>query len=229
MGLNIVAKNRCIDIVFCMDGTGSMCYCIDNVKKHTKTFYTQFKDKMEKLNSTISSVRVKVIVFRDYKSDSDAMEISRFFELPEEVSEYERFLDGITAHGGCGEDANGLEAVYFAMNSYFVDGKNDRQVIVLFADTAPIPILKRKNCPGYPKDMVDSDGLKRIWECLDQRSKIKDRCKRLVLFAPRNTEYERMVESYKRCQYVSVEPSNGMEEISFDVILDIIAASASSR
>ena len=88
-----------------------------------------------------------MVVFRDYKCDGDrAMEESPFFELPTDNEEFSSYLDSVKASGGCGEDANGLEALYFAMKSDFVTGKNDRQVIVLFADTTAIPLKARS---GY--------------------------------------------------------------------------------
>ena len=41
-GANLFRKERNIDIVFCMDGTGSMAPCIENVKKNALRFYADF-------------------------------------------------------------------------------------------------------------------------------------------------------------------------------------------
>ena len=39
---NIFGAKRNVDIVFCIDGTGSMSPCIDNVKNNAKRFYADF-------------------------------------------------------------------------------------------------------------------------------------------------------------------------------------------
>lgn len=122
-GANLFRKERNIDIVFCMDGTGSMAPCIENVKKNALRFYADFARAMTDMGGDIGMMRVRAIVFRDYKCDGEeAMQQSAFFELPEEAAAFEKFLAGVRAHGGCGEDANGLEALYYAMRSDFTTG-----------------------------------------------------------------------------------------------------------
>lgn len=227
---NFVSIKRNIDIVFCIDGTGSMWPCIDNVKNNAKRFYSDFAKEMTNKGSVIDMMRIKIIVFRDYKSDGqNSMVESAFFELPSEEEEFSSYLDGICAAGGCSEDANGLEALYRAMQSDFSTGAKDRQVIVLFADTTAIPLLKRKNCAGYPADMVDDNGLLETWMC-EQRhpSKLRERNKRLVMFAPGGSCYEHMQQRYNRSVFIPVEIHRGLDDISFDDIIKIIAASASA-
>lgn len=163
---NLIGSKRCIDIVFCVDGTGSMSPCIESVKNNARRFYLDFAKAMTDNGSDIDMMRIKMIVFRDYKSDGQqSMVQSPFFELPQEEAEFSAFLDGVRASGGCAEDANGLEALYLAMNSDFVTGSKDRQVIVLFADTSAIPLGRRKGYSGYPAKMVNDDGLLETWMC----------------------------------------------------------------
>lgn len=227
---NIFVAKRNIDIVFCIDGTGSMTPCIDNVKNNAKRFYADFAKAMTDMGSDIDMMRIKVITFRDYKCDGQSsMEESAFFELPAEEQEFSAYLDGIIADGGCGEDANGLEAFYKAMMSDFTTGAKDRQVIVLFADTTAIPLGKRRHYPGYPKNMVDDDGLLETWMCTQKHSsKLRERSKRLVMFAPKGSCYEEMKQRYNRSVFVPVQIHSGLDDISFADIIKIIAASASS-
>ncbi len=227
---NFLSTKRNIDIVFCIDGTGSMSPCIDSVKNNAKRFYADFAEAMTDLGSEIDMMRIKIIVFRDYKCDGkESMVESAFFELPAEEEEFSAYLDGIHATGGCGEDANGLEAFYRAMMSDFTTGSKDRQVIVLFADTTAIPILERRNCSDYPRGMVDDDGLLETWMCLQSRpSKLRERNKRLVMFAPRGSCYEEMKRTYNRSVFIPVEIHRGLDDVSFADVIKIIAASASS-
>ena len=222
-------KRRCIDIVFCIDGTGSMSPCFENVKANARRFYSDFSSTMTSMGSDIDMMRVKMIVFRDYCCDgSEAMVESPFFELPGEDADFAAYLDSQRAHGGCGEDANGLEALYFAMKSDFVTGPNDRQVIVICADTTAIPLLKRKSYQNYPSGMVDYDGLVEMWTGSQRYStKIRQRNKRLVMFAPAESIYADMHSHFNRSVFQPVEIHNGLDDISFDSIIKIIAASAS--
>lgn len=227
---DIFGTKRNIDIVFCIDGTGSMTPCIDNVKKNAKRFYSDFEKAMKDMGSNIDMMRIKIIEFRDYKSDEDQSMIeSRFFELPSEEQEFSAYLNRIEAIGGCGEDANGLEAFYKAMKSDFTTGTKDRQVIVIFADTTAIPLLQRQRYPYYPKDMVDDKGLLETWMCTQRYpSKLRERNKRLVMFAPKGSVYENMKQRFNRSVFQPVEIHRGMDDISFESIIKIIAASASS-
>ena len=101
MGFNQLSKERKIDIVFCIDATSSMGPCIDNVKKHARTFYQEFVDKMTKeYNSKVDSLRVQVIVFRDLECDIEGLVCSEFFELPADTSYFENYLDRVTPRGG---------------------------------------------------------------------------------------------------------------------------------
>lgn len=230
MADNIFGTKRNIDVVFCIDGTGSMAPCIESVKSNARRFHLEFVSAMTDLGSEIDSMRVKVIVFRDYHDDGDqAMVESPFFELPTDTADFEKFLADISANGGGDGPENGLEAMYYAMKSDFTTGAKDRQVIVLFADTTAIPLGKRRNCAGYPRDMVDDNGLLETWMCMQTHpSKLRERNKRLVMFAPKGSCYEGMKQRYNRSVFEPVQIHSGLDGISFADIIKIIAASASS-
>lgn len=207
-----------------------MSPCFDNVKNNARRFYADFASSMTDMGSEIDMMRIKLITFRDYKSDGQrAMVESRFFELPEEESEFASYLDTQQASGGCNEDANGLEALCYAMRSDFVTGSNDRQVIVLFADTDAIPLMARAQIAGYPSGMVDDKGLLELWMCMQsQPSKLRERCKRMVLFAPEGTVYAKINQRFNRSVFQPVQIHRGIDDVPFDSIIKIIAASASS-
>ena len=228
---NILAVKRNIDVVFCIDGTGSMSPCIESVKSNARRFRLEFVKAISKMGSEIDSMRVKIIVFRDYECDGNsAMQISPFFELPTDEADFDKYMAGISASGGGDAPENGLEALYYAMKSDFATGMKDRQVIALFTDADALPLGKRKGCGEYPSDMVDRDGLIEMWGCVkqDKDFKLRDICKRLVMFAPAGTEYEKLKPLLTRSVFEPVSMSSGLGEIDFKEIIDIIAASASS-
>jgi hypothetical protein len=233
---NIFIKKRNIDIVFCIDSTGSMMPCLDSVKTNARRFHSEFEKAMTEAGSEVSMMRVRVIVFRDYKKDGvNAMQESRFFELPDEADEYEKYLFGISAFGGSGQGSNGLEALYLAMKSDFSAQKDDRQVIVLFADTDATPIRSttRIESPYYPSDAPDFNGLSEAWECVgcgqNAGWKLRERLKRMILFAPQGTAYEtRVKKRFNRSVFEPVNTGAGLKDIDFTEIIKIIAASASN-
>ena len=230
---NITGKKRNIDVVFCIDGTGSMYPCIENVKSNARRFHLEFVSAMTDLGSEIDSMRVKVIVFRDYECDGkESMVESPFYELPDDDADFAAFLAGVAPSGGGDGPENGLEALYLAMKSDFSTGPNDRQVIVLFSDAEALPLKESKRVvnPDYPADMVDEDGLQVAWMCMSQDSsyKLRERSKRLVMFAPAGTKYNEISTSFNRSIFEPVDMSDGLKDIDFKDIIKIIAASASN-
>lgn len=211
MADNIFGTRRNVDVVFCIDGTGSMAPCIESVKSNARRFHVEFVRAMTDLGSEIDSMRVKVIVFRDYHDDGEqAMIQSPFFELPTDNDDFERFLVDISANGGGDEPENGLEALYYAMKSDFTTGAKDRQVIVLFTDADALDLKQRASEVGYPVDMADEEGLIEMWACAaqDPSFKLRERNKRLVMFAPDDTKYKALKSKLNRSVF---EPVN-MEE-----------------
>ena len=91
-----------VDLVMCIDGTGSMGHIIKEVKENALTFYKKFTIAMEEVDKSVQQLRVKIILFRDIGVDSDSMVESKFFVLGEdgEDEEFHRFVDSIEAVGG---------------------------------------------------------------------------------------------------------------------------------
>ena len=219
--------DRNVDIVFCIDGTGSMSGVIDTIKSHARRFQQDLTEALIDAKSNITSLRVRLITFRDYGTDSDAMEQTRFFELPADQAEFESALAKIDAHGGGDAPENGFEALYYAMKSEFVTGPKDRQIIVLFTDADALDLGARRDAPSYPADMVDREGLDTMWVCKDsQDGYLRERLKRLVVFAPVGTKYANLV--WNRYQYTPVESGEGLKEIDFAEIIKSIVKSATA-
>ena len=72
-----------VDIVMCIDATGSMSPIIEKVKENALSFYQRFLESMEESEKTVEQLRIKVIVFRDYGCDEAPMTESEFFTLPD--------------------------------------------------------------------------------------------------------------------------------------------------
>ena len=105
-----------VDMVFCIDATGSMRHVLDLVKQNAMNLYRDIAAEMEKKHKVIDRMRVRVIAFRDYVADGeDAMLSSEFFNLPEEAQVFHDCVDGIQAKGGGDIPEDGLEALAYAI------------------------------------------------------------------------------------------------------------------
>ena len=93
-----------VDLIMCIDATGSMNPVISEVKNNAKTFYQKFVEKMEVEGKKVQQLRVKVIVFRDYAVDTNSMVESPFYLLGDDqgnqTDEFVAFVDKIEAIGG---------------------------------------------------------------------------------------------------------------------------------
>ncbi len=181
-----------VDIVMCIDATGSMSSIIEEVKNNALTFYQKFVDQMESKDKTVQQLRIKVIAFRDIAVDSESMIESDFFVLDEQNAEFQAFVNSIEASGGGDIPENSLEALALAMNSDWVTtGAVRRHVIIMYTDAPALALGLHKDKPGYPADMpADFAELREMWD----GQSMEKRAKRLLIFAPDMEPWSDMVD-----------------------------------
>ena len=228
MSPHTVLHDRDVDIGFCIDGTGSMSPCIEAVKENAARFRRALISAVEEKGGRVGVLRVKVIVFRDFKADgSKALQESLFYPLPLREDEFSAFMQSVYASGGGDAPENGLEALVCAMRAPFCVGRYARQIIVLFSDADTHPLLLRKSYFSYPEDMPDDAGLCGLWSGTSKGSAVRLRPngKRLILFAPSGTRYEELSRRLDHCVFRAVQGETGLREIDFGDILDVVAAS----
>ena len=74
-----------VDIVFCIDVTGSMTPILDAVKANALGFYDDVQTNLTAKGKNVAQLRVRVVAFRDFVADGDAaLEESPFYTLPGE-------------------------------------------------------------------------------------------------------------------------------------------------
>ena len=97
MGSNYSLKYN-VDIVMCIDATGSMNGILDTVKCNALNFYGDLINSMRKKGKQVNELRIKVIAFRDYIADGEeAMLATDFFQMPEEQADFRNLVSKITA------------------------------------------------------------------------------------------------------------------------------------
>ena len=131
-----------VDIVFCIDVTGSMTPILDQVKANALRFYDDVQSNLTAKGKNIDELRVRVVAFRDIVADGEAaLQESPFFALPTEQGGFSAFVNGLTAEGGGDAPESGLEAVALAMTSpWTTRGDRRRQVVVVWTDQPAHPL-----------------------------------------------------------------------------------------
>ncbi|MEA5621109.1 VWA domain-containing protein [Cronbergia sp. UHCC 0137] len=212
-----------VDLVMCIDGTGSMGHLIEEVKTAALKFYEQLEAKMQEKSKKIDQLRARVIVFRDYWADpvDQVMQCSEFFDLRSQSSNFANFVSKIEADGGGDEPENGLEALGLALKSDW--GKGDfikqRYVIIMYTDASAHSLEKSSKPAHYPSNIPKTfDDLTDYWH------EIPTAAKRLLLFAP-DAEPWNIMSSWENTIHYASEAGNGLEEIDMGQILDAIANS----
>ncbi len=129
-------RSYAVDIVFCIDVTGSMTPILDAVKANALRFYDDVQANLTDKGKNVDQLRVRIIAFRDFAADpASALQESSFFLLPDERTIFSSFVDGRVAEGGGDAPESGLEAVALAINSPWTsNGDRRRQVIVVWTD-----------------------------------------------------------------------------------------------
>lgn len=218
-----------VDIVMCIDGTGSMGDLIGKVKEDAMNFYSRLEEAMLVAGKVPAGTRIKVVVFGDYKDDAEPMKESAFFNLPEENDAYCAFVQGIVPNGGGDIPENAFEAIATAMKSDWTPaetGKKRRQVIVVFTDAPALPLGERAGSPNYPTDIPTTMAdFSAWWEGVSQEygGSYNAVAGRLIAFAP-NDESWTQLESWSRF-IPSYTACRGCSDIDMQMILDIIVGS----
>lgn len=227
-----------VDIVMCIDITGSMQDCIDTVKSRALQFWPDLQEALKAASKNVSDVRVKVIGFRDFEADgSDALEISRYFSLSDQGSsdpeEYKAFVNGLVADGGGDEPENSLEALALAIQSDWVQtGDRRRHVIVMFTDASAHKLEEANTSnPNYPENMPTSlEELGGLWMTPSggqqgSKTKLKQPAKRLIVFGPQMYPWPEIYEAWDQVVYNPSKAGEGLDDVSYDDIINAIVSS----
>ncbi len=223
---NNASTNYTVDIVLCIDATGSMenlvgsqKRIINMVKENALRFYDDMLRKMEAKHKPMAQLRVRVICFRDYLADgNEAMKATDFFLLPQQSKEFEDCINGIHADGGGDIPEDGLEALAYAIRSkWTTHGAKKRQVIVVWTDAGTHELGYGKSAPNYPKGMPENlSALEDWWDAMDEYAK------RLIIYAPDSNYWNYISENWEKVFHIPSAAGDGMSEHDYDEILDLI-------
>ena len=213
-----------VDMVFCIDATGSMRHVLDFVKRNALGLYQDIVGAMEKKRKVISQLRVRVIAFRDYVADGEAaMMSSDFFTLPQQAQSFYDCVNGIEARGGGDIPEDGLEALGYAIRSDWTrEGVKKRHLIVMWSDAPTHPLGHSRIAPWYPDGMARNfEELSLWWEDEQLGGGMDESAKRLLLFAPDAPEWNRVSSEWSQVIHVQTV-SEGLMELEYQQVLDAV-------
>ncbi|HSV64688.1 MAG TPA: vWA domain-containing protein [Mycobacteriales bacterium] len=220
-----------VDIVLCIDATGSMGAILDQVKESALSFHQRLNTVMGEKGKAISQLRLKVIAFRDFGDHpDDAIEATDFLLFPDQATQFERFVRGLRPTGGGDIPESGLEALALAVQAPWERGLDRRRhVIVLFTDAPAHPLGSpaQTRAYSYPRSMPRS-----ITELFEQwgvphsqGAVMENSAKRLLLFAPEEPPWAQIADDWNNTLYFPSEAGEGLEEWEMDEIINTIANS----
>jgi len=219
-----------IDIVFCLDCTGSMNPVIELLKNTICRIPNGLKDALAKKDKQVHELRIRLIAFRDFANDLDALEASEFFvvEPSTDSANFESFVNRLGASGGGDEPESGLEALAIAMGSDWTDsGDKQRHLVVMFTDASAHKLEDRVGAiPSQFIDVVpaDFDGLTDNWDG-GQAVKLKKAARRLIIFGPDCAPWNTISDAWGQVVYLPSQAGKGLEDVEYSTILDTVANS----
>lgn len=218
-----------IDICLCIDKTGSMDPIIDTVRKNALNLYPDIRRSLEAKGKHVGRLRIRVIWFGDYAADGDdAMLLSEFMTMPDEDTQFRDIVNDVEAYGGGDEPEDGLEALAFAIRSKWCeDGWRRRHVIALFTDASAHPLGFGKKAKNYPKTGMPADfgELSAMWGDEDEPGEMDYQAKRLLLFAPEKSFWKTIASCWENTVIRTAKEATGLQELSYQAMLDTIANS----
>ena len=215
-----------VDIVFCIDVTGSMTPILDAVKANALGFYDDVQTNLTAKGKNVTQLRVRLVAFRDLAADGDAaLEESPFYTLPAERADFSEFVNGLIPQGGGDHPESGLEAVAVAINSPWTTiGDRRRQVIVVWTDQ-PAHMLDPSVVPADLSSRVPADfsALTDAWE--DEQGLMGSNSKRLILFAPDGPGWSDISAVWENVVHHPSQAGGGLSEVDYGTIIDSIGNS----
>jgi len=118
---------RSVDIVLCMDTTGSMGRYIESVRK-------MLIPMMREIIAGFTDWRIGMVLFRDYPPD---LYVTKIIPFTKDFSLFQRQLNSIVAWGGGDEPEAVYEALYNGADKFA--WKAESRLLVLVGDAPPHP------------------------------------------------------------------------------------------
>lgn len=201
------------DVIFCVDCTGSMGGMLSTIKENALSFYSDMKEKCLAYGKEITSMRIKVIAFRDLP-DTPAYEESPFYLMPVQAQSFKAFVSNLSANGGGDAPEIAYDALGLAINSAWLNESDVHQVIILWTDAPSHPLTSAVPGPASFQQMTSD------WD-----TKMNSYGKRLILFAPEDPSWSSITDSWDKTVRHDVGLGSGLSDLDYEKIIRALSES----
>ena len=139
-----MTEERCIDLAFCVDETGSMGSCIDQVKEHIISIISETLQ-----DPAVDSLRVGLVGYRDHPPQ-DTTFVTQVMEFTEDIAEIKAAVNGMKADGGGDKPECMTDGLYEVVRLRW--RPRAAKVLVLIADAPPHGVGEWSD--GFPDGML---------------------------------------------------------------------------
>lgn len=205
-----------VDIVFCIDATGSMQPIIDQVKANAKKMPEEIMAKSEEKGKKIKQLRLKLIEYRDLVEDQTGQMVE--YDFTTDANVFKSQVDKIVADGGGDYPESTFDAILRACESDWYNGQGKkRKIIIVMTDDKPREIhpssLKEGESPTVTTVINRYLGMSESNEG------------RLLIIAPECEEYSLLAQA-EFTEYIKASPGKGLADIGFyDIVIPWIVNS----
>lgn len=213
-----------VDMVFCIDVTGSMDPLLSTVKENAVSFYKDVVERAKSKGKFINQLRIRLLQFGDYLADGpNAITVTKFMQMPQELDTFVEQINSMVAEGGGDDPEDGLEALAYAIRSdWCQDGIKRRHIIVVWTDATTHPLGYAASAPYYPKKMAEDFSELTLWWEGENGSKIDRDARRLIMFAPDEGGWSDIANNWQKALLYPSEAGKGLEEQPYEIILSKI-------
>lgn len=201
------------DVVMCIDATASMTGILNTVKNNALRFYPDLKRESRKKGKDISSMRIRVVAFRDIDPICPMVfEQSKFFEMPEEEGLFQSFVNAISPIAGNDEPELGLDALGLAINSEWESDSKTKKVILLWTD-APTKRLSQNSLHGF-----NNEG-----QLFEKWNNDASKANKIFFFTPDDASWSAVASSLNNSIIKNVASNEGLSDLDYEEILKTIS------
>lgn len=211
------------DVVFCVDATQSMAPFIDEAKKNIMSLYSRVNSAVIDQRRILNQFRIKVIVFRDLYYDYQPLIESNYYVMPNQINEFNEFINKINVDGGGDDEESGFEALAIAIDSKWVEKSNSgkvRHIIVVVSDNGAHKFedTRRGTCVNYPSNMPNS-----YYELYDrwndsEHHHLDQDGKRLIILAPEVYPWDKMRVEWNHVYFTKSNAGAGCPDPQMSII-----------
>lgn len=216
-----------VDLIMCIDCTGSMSGILSTVKSNALKFYSDLQKALERKGKIINKLRVKVIAYRDfYVDEGSSLNETGFFVLPDQEVEFSAFVNTLSPSGGGDEPESGMEALALGIQSdWNKKGDRRREIMIVWTDASAHKLEKADTSSNeyYPSGMPSNfDELTDMWE---GQGFVNNSAKRMLLFAPDAYPWTDIATYWENVIHYPSKAGDGLSELDYSTIQNTIVAS----